>query len=280
MGHIVPGLYAAEDSICLKQPLGYTAIADDNDTFILSISRKDLLSIFPEEVKEQMTQYCLDKLHHWQGRAAEISNLKICDDFESNERKLTLKKHIKMNFPKVTRNAQRKLTEQSMLGQCSGNERVFLGNKIFQHNYERVKARKFFKDITVPHDYQASGVQYKHDTNERRKLDKIGDKDVMRLQKIKEELYPKYDYQKLIELSSKHRIGPGVLDFHEQSTYDDLKLKIRRARMESQRQENLMQTKEMMCGLLALPSVQSYIKRIEEMKSKMDRSKLGVIDDR
>ena len=41
-----------------------------------------------------------------------------------------------------------------------------------------------------------------------------------------------------------------------------------------------METKEMMSGVLQLPSVQSYIKKIEEMKSKLDRKELDTIDDR
>ena len=65
MGYITPGTYVGEDSICIKQPLSYTIIADDSDTFVLSISRKDLLSVFPDDVKDIMTLNCLEKLEHW-----------------------------------------------------------------------------------------------------------------------------------------------------------------------------------------------------------------------
>ena len=39
VGRLSASQYVCEDSICLKQPLGYTAIAEDSDTFVLSIPR-------------------------------------------------------------------------------------------------------------------------------------------------------------------------------------------------------------------------------------------------
>lgn len=59
LGFVTAGNYAAEDSICLKQPMSYTVIADCADTFVLSISRVQMNSSFPDTVLEKMTKDCL-----------------------------------------------------------------------------------------------------------------------------------------------------------------------------------------------------------------------------
>lgn len=248
--------------------MSYTIIAEDHDTFLLSIPRKDMLVSFPDRVIEKMTQNCLEKVQVWQQRAAGLVNVKISRSFADHERKLTLKRHIKTNFPNATRDVQRKLIDRTILDQCGKNEKVFLSNKIFQHDYDRLKARRKTQSTTLQQETHKSGVQYAHDRNERRKHNCITDEDVLRLQKVKDQVFPVYDYEKLMQLNNQHRIGPGVLDFHEQSSYDDLKLKNKRAMAEHQRQKKIIAMKEM-TGMLSLPSVQSYMKKIEEVKNKM-----------
>ena len=72
--------------------------------------------------------------------------------------------------------------------------------------------------MALPLDYARSDVQHVPDRNERRVLNRIGDEDVLRLQKVKDLVFPVFDYEKLIEQNNRHRIGPGVMDFHEQSS--------------------------------------------------------------
>jgi len=78
----------------------FSLISETSDTFVLRISKTNLLGLFPEVVIREMTKRCLGYEGHIKERV--IENLTIPD----SEVKLKLKTHMKSELPFITRNAQ------------------------------------------------------------------------------------------------------------------------------------------------------------------------------
>jgi len=64
-------------------------------------------------------------------------------------------------------------------------------------------------------------------------LGRLEDKDVMRLQKLKDNVFPVYDYERLVEMNNRLTIGHGLMDFYPESAYYDVKARNRRAAVSS-----------------------------------------------
>ena len=86
LGQIHPGEYACEDSVCLREPMNYTVMAEDDNTFVLCIKRQDVHLDFPEDVVEAMTQNCLRRQEWLQRRSKEIVNGKLENLVEDDEK--------------------------------------------------------------------------------------------------------------------------------------------------------------------------------------------------
>ena len=177
---------------------------------------------FPEDVVDTMTQNCLRRQEWLQRRAAEIVNGKL-KDIAEDDQKIKLRLMNKSNFPYATRGVQSKLLKNKLTSDCEFNEKVFYSRKVYRHDFEK-KEEQALKKSKVSPQYNKVDIKFKHDkADESKRFGFLEDKDIIRLQSVKDVVFPVYNYDLLIKKMNSNRIGSDCLDFHEQSTYENVK---------------------------------------------------------
>ena len=72
--------------------------------------------------------------------------------------------------------------------------------------------------------FNKQDVKFKHEkVEDSKRFGFLEDKDIIRLQSVKDIVFPIYNYDLLINKTKSNHIGKDCMDFHEQSTYENVK---------------------------------------------------------
>ena len=102
LGDIHPGMFACDDSLFLKKPMGHTIISESAETFVLAFSRGVCLSQFPDDMQKYAIRRCTNQEPRFQARIADqVKGITVAMDEKEHQHKLN--QLNKLSFPVINR---------------------------------------------------------------------------------------------------------------------------------------------------------------------------------